>query len=125
MNRIIITGRLTRDPEQRVTPNGVPVTTFTVACDRRFNREETDFIPVVTWRKEAENCGKYLGKGSMVGVSGSLQIRNYEKNDGTRGYVAEINADEVAFLGSKGEGKKAEPAEERPAEMPPIDDIPF
>ena len=79
LNRIVTIGRLTRDPEKRTTPNGVAVTTFTIACDRDFKNaggeKETDFIPVVTWRGLAESCGKYLAKGKMAAVEGRLQIR--------------------------------------------------
>lgn len=105
MNKAILVGNLTRDPEARTTPSGVSVTTFTVAVSRRFKsqdgQQQTDFIPVVTWRGLAENCGKYLSKGSKVGVFGQIQTRNYEDANGIRRYVTEIVADEVEFLSSR------------------------
>jgi single-strand DNA-binding protein len=106
LNRVVLVGRLTRDPELRYTPNtGIAVATFTLAVDRNFaNRQgerEADFIPIVVWRKPAENCAKYLGKGSMVAVDGRLQVRSYEQ-DGQRRYVTEVVAEDVRFLDSKG-----------------------
>ena len=102
MNKAILIGNITRDPEVRMTNNGVSVCSFTVAVQRRFTNQQgerqADFIPVVCWRGLAENCGKYLRKGSKVGVCGTIQVRNYEANDGTRRYVTEIIADEVEFL---------------------------
>ena len=107
MNRAIFVGNLTRDPESRTTPNGVPVCTFTVAVQRRFSNQqgerEADFLPVVCWRGLAETCSRYLHKGNKVGVVGSIQTRNYEANDGTKRYVTEIVADEGEFLTPKGQ----------------------
>jgi single-strand DNA-binding protein len=104
MNKAMIIGNLTRDPELRTTASGISVCTFTVAVSRPFNRDETDFIPVVTWRGLAENCGKFLAKGRKVGVAGRIQVRSYEDNNGQRRYVTEIVADDVEFLSPKGEG---------------------
>ncbi len=104
MNKAMIIGNLTRDPELKTTGSGISVCTFTVAVRRPFNKEETDFIPVVTWRGLAENCSKFLSKGRKVGVAGRIQVRNYEANDGSRRYVTEIIADDVEFLTPKGEG---------------------
>ena len=103
MNKVILIGRLTRDPELRFTPaNGVAVATFTIAVDRPFlnqkGEREADFIKIVTWRKLAENCGNMLHKGRLVGVCGRLQVRSYETQDGQRRYVTEVVADEVQFL---------------------------
>ena len=102
LNRIVLIGRLTRDPELRYTPgNGVAVATFCIAVDRRFVKEkETDFINIVVWRQQAENCAKFLSKGSLVSVDGRLQIRQYEK-DGQRRTAAEVVADSVQFLSPK------------------------
>jgi single-strand DNA-binding protein len=100
MNQAHLIGRLTRDPELRQTPNGVSVCTFSIAITRRFNRDEADFLNIVTWRGLADNCGKYLTKGQQVGVSGRIQSRSYDGNDGKRRYVTEIIADEVQFLSS-------------------------
>lgn len=100
-NRIILIGRLTADPTLRYTPQGTPVATFTLAVNRRFNREETDFINIVTWRQLAERCAQYISKGRLVALEGSLQIRNYTDKDGNRRQAAEVIADNVTFLGGK------------------------
>ena len=101
LNRIVLIGRLTRDPELRYTSNGTPVCNFTLAVERNYtNRDgdrDVDFIKIVTWRGLAENCARHLGKGSLVGVDGSLQIRKSENNNRT--YInPEVNADNVRFL---------------------------
>ncbi|QJC54090.1 single-stranded DNA-binding protein [Paenibacillus albicereus] len=104
LNRVILIGRLTRDPELRYTPSGVAVTQFTLAVDRPFNSQsgerEADFIPIVTWRQLAETCANYLRKGRLAAVEGRMQVRNYENNEGKRVYVTEIIADNVRFLES-------------------------
>lgn len=104
LNRIILIGRLTRDPELRYTPAGVAVTQFTLAVDRNFTSQngerEADFIPVVTWRQLAETCANYLRKGRLTAVEGRIQVRNYENNEGKRVYVTEVIADNVRFLES-------------------------
>jgi single-strand DNA-binding protein len=103
LNRVILIGRLTRDPELRYTSNGVAVTTFTLAVDRPFKNNgetETDFINIVTWRGLAENCANYLKKGKLAAADGRLQIRNYENNEGRKVYVTEVVADNVRFLES-------------------------
>ena len=105
-NKVIIVGRLTKDPDQRMTGNGVSVCTFTVAVDRRFDKEKkSDFFPCVCWRGLADNCAKYLQKGSKVFVSGALQNRSYDDKDGNKRYVTEIVCDEVEFL-DKARGAK-------------------
>lgn len=102
MNKAMLIGNLTRDPDLRTTPSGTSVCNFTLAVSRRFSNQqgerEADFIPVVVWRTQAENCAKYLRKGSQVAISGSIQTRSYEAQDGSRRYVTEIVADEVKFL---------------------------
>lgn len=98
MNKAFIVGRLTKAPEARTTQSGISVTTFTVAVNRRMNREETDFLNIVTWRGLADNCAKYLVQGQQVAVCGEIRTRNYEAQDGTRRYVTEIQADDVEFL---------------------------
>lgn len=105
LNRVILIGRTTRDPELRYTPAGVAVTQFTLAVDRQFSggegrEREADFIPVVTWRQLAETCANYLKKGRLTAVEGRIQVRNYENNEGKRVYVTEIIADNVRFLES-------------------------
>lgn len=108
LNRVILIGRLTRDPELRYTPAGVAVTQFTIAVDRPFTSQggerEADFIPVVTWRQLAETCANYLRKGRLTAVEGRIQVRNYENNEGKRVYVTEVIADNVRFLESNREG---------------------
>jgi len=131
LNRIVVIGRLTRDPELRSTSNGTPVATFTVAVDRGFSNnrgeKETDFIPVVVWRAQAENCGRYLSKGKLVAVDGRLQIRTYEANDGSKRTVAEIVAETVRFLSPKdgGSGNGGYTPDFPGEEMTPLDEIPF
>ncbi|MFD1954644.1 single-stranded DNA-binding protein [Paenibacillus thailandensis] len=104
LNRVILIGRLTRDPEMRYTPAGVAVTQFTLAVDRPFTsgggEREADFIPIVTWRQLAETCANYLRKGRLTAVEGRIQVRNYENNEGKRVYVTEVIADNVRFLES-------------------------
>ena len=106
MNKVILIGRLTRDPELRYTSSNVPTATFSVAVDRNFTNQngerEADFINIVVWRKQAENCKNYLTKGSQVAIEGRIQTRNYDGQDGKKVYVTEVVADNVQFLGSKG-----------------------
>ena len=101
MNIVTLVGRLTRDPDVRVTQSGQTVTSFTLAVDRRFAKEgqqTADFIPIVVWGKPAEACGKYLAKGNRCGVEGRIQVRDYETKDGSKRYVTEVVANEVEFL---------------------------
>jgi single-strand DNA-binding protein len=102
INRVILVGRLTKDPELRYTPSGVAVATFTLAVNRTFTNQqgerEADFINCVVWRRPAENVANYLKKGSLAGVDGRLQTRSYEAQDGRRVYVTEVVADSVQFL---------------------------
>lgn len=107
LNRVILIGRLTRDPELRYTPSGVAVTQFTLAVDRPFTNSQTrereaDFINIVTWRQLAETCANYLRKGRLTAVEGRIQVRNYDNNEGKKVYVTEIIADNVRFLESSG-----------------------
>ncbi len=101
-NRIILIGRLTRDPELRYVPSGAPVASFTLAVDRPFRDQqgnrETDFIDIVAWRKLAEQVSQYMSKGRMVAVEGRLQIRSYETQDGQKRKVSEVVADGIRFL---------------------------
>jgi single-strand DNA-binding protein len=103
LNRVILIGRLTKDPELRYTPAGVAVCQFTLAVDRPFTKDgerEADFIPVVTWRQLAETCANYLRKGRLTAVEGRMQVRSYENSEGKRVYVTEVIADNVRFLES-------------------------
>ncbi|AWW28372.1 MULTISPECIES: single-stranded DNA-binding protein [unclassified Acetobacterium] len=105
MNKVNLVGRLTRDPEVKNTTTGKAVATFTLAVDRRFKnkdgQKEADFVPIVVWGKQAEFVGQYLSKGSQIGVSGRLQVRSYDGQDGQRRYVTEVVADEVYFISTK------------------------
>ncbi len=103
LNKTILIGRLTKDPDLRYTPNGKAVAKFTLAVDRVFSKEkEADFIPCVAWGKTAENCANYIGKGSLVAVEGRIQVRTYEAKDGGKRWVTEIICDSVQFLDRKG-----------------------
>jgi len=114
LNRVILIGRLTKDPELKYTPSGTAVATFTLAVDRmRANangEREADFIPIVVWQKQAENCANYLGKGSLAAVDGRIQVRNYEAKDGTKRYVTEVVAESVRFLDKKGDRSGSAPS---------------
>lgn len=105
MNKVILIGRLTKDPELRYTSGNAAVCNFSIAVDRPFNSNTqergTDFIPVVVWNKQAENVKNYLTKGSQVAVEGRIQVRNYDDNNGQRRYVTEVIANTVEFMGSK------------------------
>ncbi|MDD2374552.1 MAG: single-strand DNA-binding protein [Clostridiales bacterium] len=105
MNKAILMGRLTRDPEMRTTPNQVNVCTFTIAVDRRFKsangERQADFIPVVAWRQQADFVGRYFRKGSRIVVVGSIQTRNWEDQEGKKRTTTEVIADEIYFGDSK------------------------
>ncbi len=105
LNRVVLVGRLTRDPELRYTPNGIPVATFTLAVNRTYTNQqgerEADFINCVVWRRQAENVANFLKKGNLAGVDGRIQTRNYEAQDGRRVYVTEVVAESVQFLEPK------------------------
>lgn len=138
MNKVVLIGNLAKDPELTTTNNGVSLCKFTIAVPRRFagadGEREADFLPIIVWRGQAENCYKYLKKGSKAAVFGSVQTRSYEGQDGARRYITEIVADEVEFLGSRNGGD--EDAFEKPinedkkdvvSKFEPIDDdnLPF
>lgn len=106
LNTAILMGRLTADPELKTTQNGVSVTSFCVAVDRRYQKggeKQTDFINVVAWRQTADFVSRYFHKGSMIAVQGSIQTRNYEDKNGNKRTAVEIVADNVSFCGSKAE----------------------
>ncbi|MDF2590595.1 MAG: single stranded DNA-binding protein [Clostridia bacterium] len=134
MNKVALVGRLTKDPEVRYTANNqTPVAKFTIAVNRMFKQEgqpDADFIPIVVWGKPAENCGKYIGKGRLVAVSGRIQTRSWDDQEGKRHFATEVTADEVHFLDkasdvSKGSGSGVtkESGDFYPAEEE--DDLPF
>ena len=131
MNKVILIGNLTKDPELTTTNSGISVCRFTLAVPRRFQNaegeRETDFLNVTVWRNQAENCNKYLKKGSKASIVGSLQTRSYDAQDGTKRYVTDIVAEEVEFLSSRQSGEEREKKEEEVAKLQPIDDdsLPF
>jgi len=103
LNRVILIGRLGRDPEMRYTPSGIPVTTFSIAVDRPMapnaqGERETDWIDIVAWRERAEFAANYLGKGRLIAVEGRLQIRSWTAQDGTKRKSAEVVADNLRML---------------------------
>ena len=122
MNKAILIGNLTRDPETTTTSSGIAKCNFTVAVQRRFANaqgvREADFIPVVCWRQTAELCARYLSKGRKVAVEGSIQTRSYDAQDGTKRYVTEIVAENVEFLSSRDEGSNGGFAPAAPAPAP-------
>jgi single-strand DNA-binding protein len=133
MNKVILVGRLTKDPELRFTAGtGIAVATFTLAVDRNYvgqsGQKEADFINIVCWRKLAENVANNLTKGRQVAVSGSIQTRKYQANDGLNRYATEVVADEVKFLDFGGKQQHRTDYTAGDAEFLPIegeDDIPF
>lgn len=117
MNSVNLIGRMTKDPELRRTGNGTAVTSFTLAVNRTFktdNGPDADFINCVIWNKPAENTERYCSKGSMVGVTGRLQTRSYDNNQGQKVYVTEIICESVQFLSSKSETAKQEQGYQNP-----------
>lgn len=143
MNKVILIGNLTRDPELKTTTSGFSVCSFGIAVNRRFTNasgeREVDFINITTWRGLAENCAKYLSKGRKVCVCGSLQTRSYEDKDGNKRTATEVVAEDVEFIGGAGEGggngetRTYEPAAKQQsgkrqvAELEPVDndELPF
>ncbi len=133
MNKVILIGNLTKDPELATTNSGISVCRFTLAVTRNFanaeGEREADFLDIIVWRGQAENCHKYLRKGSKCAVIGSIQKRSYDAQDGTKRYVTEIIAETVEFLNSKNNGDGQEKVEDKKevAELEPIDDdtLPF
>ena len=124
MNKVFLTGRLTKAPEVRSTQNGKSVCTFTLAVDKRRKEDGADFLPVVVWGTLAEVCGKYLDKGRQVAVAGEIHIRSYEAKDGGKRYVTEIIADGVEFMGNKSE-KNAQPSFEPAPVLVEDEELPF
>ena len=132
MNRVILVGRLARDPEVRYTQAGKAVASFSLAVSRRFSRASdqqntADFIPIVAWEKLAEIVGNNLVKGSQVLVEGRMQVRNYDAQDGSKRYVTEVVAQDIEFMGSKPHGAAEEPSGANSFGSEVIDDqeIPF
>ena len=117
LNRVILVGRLTRNPDLRYTPAGQAVASFTVAVNRPFKNQqgeqETDFINCVVWRKPAENLANYMKKGNLIGIEGRIQTRSYEGKDGKTVYVTEVVAENIQFLESKKSGKAQQPKQQQ------------
>ncbi|EJG1262861.1 single-stranded DNA-binding protein [Staphylococcus pseudintermedius] len=139
LNRVVLVGRLTKDPEFRTTQSGVEVATFTLAVNRNFKskngEQQADFINCIVFRKQAENVNNYLNKGSLAGVDGRLQSRSYENQEGRRVFVTEVVCDSVQFLEPKSNNQSQQqgqaPARDNPFANAngPIDiddqDLPF
>ena len=128
MNKVILIGNLTRDPELTETPTGVSVCRFSIAVSREYanaeGERETDFFNITVWRGRAEVCGKYLKKGNKVAIVGSLQNRSYEDKDGVKRYVTDIIASEVEFLTPKGaQGEDDAPVVSSRRETPVLEAI--
>ena len=130
MNKIILVGRLTKDPEIRSTNSGFQAANFTVAVNRRFKNKEggydADFLPCVAYRQTADFIGKFFKKGSLIGLEGSVQTRNYDAQDGTKRYVTEVIVDNAEFVGGKNETSNT-PSNDSYVDAPasdPIDEIP-
>ena len=125
MNKVVLIGRLTRDPELRYTSSNVAAASFSLAVNRPFQNQngvtEADFINIVVWRKQAETAKKYLSKGSLIAVEGRIQTRNYDGADGKKVYVTEVVADRFEFLESKAQRAAASQSNDFgdiPPEMP-------
>ncbi|MGE7940645.1 single-stranded DNA-binding protein [Lysinibacillus xylanilyticus] len=108
LNRVILVGRLTKDPELRYTPNGVASCRFTVAVNRTFTKDgeekQADFIQCVAWRKQAENLANFMKKGNLIGLEGRIQTGSYEGQDGKRMYTTDVVADSIQFLEPRSNG---------------------
>ena len=121
MNKVILMGRLTKDPEVKQTPSNIAVCSFTIACDRRFKSQngerQSDFINCVAWRQQATLLGNYFHKGSRIAVVGSLQSRSYDDQNGQKRYVTEVVVDEIEFVDTRNEsqGSSAQTAPSAPA----------
>lgn len=106
INRVVLVGRLTKDPELRYTPSGIPMARFTIAVNRTFSSQsgekEADFIGCIAWRKQAENLANFMRKGSLIGVEGRIQTGSFEGQDGKRVYTTDVVADSVQFLEPRG-----------------------
>lgn len=122
INRVILVGRLTKDPEYRQTPNGIDVANFTLAVNRNFKskngEQQADFINVVVFRNQAQNVNNYLSKGSLAGVDGRIQSRSYENKEGQRVFVTEVVADSVQFLEPKNNNQQNNQPQQQRGQAP-------
>lgn len=144
MNNVVLIGRLTRDPELRYIPSGTPVSTFTLAVDKGLSRDKkqemesrnqptADFIRIVVWGKQAENCANYLTKGRLVGIQGRIQTSSYDDKDGNKRYATDVVANNVEFLEWGDSANRTPSFNDSPLDYPGIegfhptdnDDIPF
>lgn len=129
MNKTIIMGRLAKEPELRYTSNNKAVCNFTLAVNKRFERDKADFFPVVAWEKTGEFCGKYFEKGRQVVVVGRLQTRTWDDDNGQKHYVTDIVAEEAYFADSKKAGQaQTDNTEAEPGGFYPVDnndELPF
>ena len=125
LNKIVLIGRLTKDPDLRYTPNGTAVCNFSLAVERNFKNQDgerdVDFVNIVVWRKQAENCANYLAKGRLVAVEGSLRQNRWEDEDGNKRSKLEVNANEVQFLDWGDKDKKEDNQEDNQDDI----DVPF
>ncbi|EGQ1741509.1 single-stranded DNA-binding protein [Staphylococcus pseudintermedius] len=128
LNRVVLVGRLTKDPEFRTTPSGVSVATFTLAVNRNYKNkngeQQADFINCIVFRKQAENVNNYLSKGNLAGVDGRLQSRSYENQEGRRIFVTEVICDSVQFLESKNNNQSNNQSQQQRGQAP-AQDNPF
>lgn len=117
-NLVVLTGRLTADPELKTTPNGIPVTTFSIAVNRNYRageEQQTDFINIVAWRQRAEFITKYFKKGNLIGIEGSIQTRRYQDKNGNNRTAFEVVVNNAQFVESKRESSAAAPVAQEPA----------
>lgn len=127
MNKVILVGRLTRDPELRTTQSGVSVCSFTVACDRRYQKQgeerQADFINCIAWRQQADFICKFFTKGMRIALDGSIQTRSWDDNDGNKKYATEVVVDHAEFAQSKNEGagSYSAPSQAAPFSAPSAD----
>ncbi len=131
MNRVVLVGRITKDPELKYTQSNIAVVSFTIAVNRMFadqsGERQADFIQCVVWRKQAENLAKYVTKGQLIGVDGRIQTRTYESDQGTR-YVTEVVCDSVQFLEIRSDQPRSESNDdfyEASSKLSVEDDLPF
>ena len=126
INRVVLVGRMTRDPELRRTPQGDAVTSFTLAVNRNFTsrdgQQQADFINCVVWRKPAENVERYCSKGSLVGVEGRIQTRSYDNSQGQKVYVVEVICDSVQFLETRAARERAQSQPQMQMQQPQNND---
>lgn len=115
LNRVILMGRMTAQPELKTTPSGVAVTSFSIAVDRPGKEKVTDFINIVAWRSSAEFVCRYFGKGDPITVEGGIQVRNYTTQDGQKRNAVEVVADQVGFVLSSAQKKESAGQQERPS----------